>query len=71
LRRFGGVTGYRDPTEAKRAVRLNVQREPLTGQLSELEATERVLALHSKGTRAKKDGLSQGADPGNEGDRGP
>ncbi len=54
MRRFGGVTGYRHPTEAKRAVRLNVQRETLTGQLSELEATERVLARYSKGTRAKK-----------------
>jgi len=34
--------------------RVNVQRETLTGQLSELEATERVLARYSKGTRAKK-----------------
>jgi cell wall-associated NlpC family hydrolase len=34
--------------------RLDAQREKLTGQLSELEATERVLARYSKGTRAKE-----------------
>ena len=34
--------------------RVNAQRETLTGQLSELEATERVLARYSKGTRTKK-----------------
>ncbi len=34
--------------------RVNAQRETLTGQLNELEATERVLARYSKGTRAKK-----------------
>ena len=34
--------------------RVNAQRETLTGQLSELEATERVLARYSKSTRAKK-----------------
>jgi hypothetical protein len=34
--------------------RINAQREMLTGQLSELEATERVLARYSKGTQAKK-----------------
>src|ERR1700738_5708103 len=34
--------------------RVNAQRETLTGQLSELEATERVFARYSKGTRAKK-----------------
>jgi hypothetical protein len=33
---------------------LNAQREKLAGQLSELEAAERVLARYSKGTRAKK-----------------
>jgi hypothetical protein len=33
--------------------RVDAQREKLTGQLSELEATERVLARYSKGTRAK------------------
>ena len=33
---------------------VDAQREKLTGQLSELEATERVLARYSKGTRAKK-----------------
>ena len=34
--------------------RVDAQREKLTGQLDELEATERVLARYSKGTRAKK-----------------
>ena len=34
--------------------RVDAQREKLTGELSELEATERVLARYSKGTRAKK-----------------
>jgi hypothetical protein len=45
-----------------------VQRETLTGQLS--EATERVLAVQQRHS-GKKDGLSQGADHGNEGGRGP
>ena len=31
--------------------RVDAQREVLTGQLSELEAAERVLARYSKGTR--------------------
>jgi hypothetical protein len=34
--------------------RIDVQREKLAGELAELEATERVLARYSKGTRAKK-----------------
>ena len=34
--------------------RVNAQRETLTGQLSELEATERVLARYSKGTQTRK-----------------
>ena len=34
--------------------RVDAQREKLTGQLSELQATERVLARYSKGTRPKK-----------------
>ena len=34
--------------------RVNAQREKLTGQLSELEATERVLARYSKGTQARR-----------------
>ena len=34
--------------------RVDAQRDKLTGQLSELEATERVLARYSKGTQAKK-----------------
>ncbi len=33
--------------------RLDAQREKLTGQLGELEATERVLARYSKGQKAK------------------
>jgi hypothetical protein len=34
--------------------RVDAQREKLTSQLSELEATQRVLARHSKGTQARK-----------------
>jgi len=34
--------------------RVDAQREKLTGQLSELEATERVLTRYSKGTHVKK-----------------
>ncbi len=34
--------------------RVDAQREKLAGQLSELEATERVLARYSKGPRAQK-----------------
>jgi hypothetical protein len=34
--------------------RVDAQREKLTGQLSELQATERVLARYSRGTQAKK-----------------
>ena len=34
--------------------RVDTQRERLTGQLSELEAAERVLARYSKGTRANR-----------------
>jgi len=34
--------------------RVDAQREKLTGQLDELEATERVIARYSKGTAAKK-----------------
>jgi hypothetical protein len=34
--------------------RLDEQREKLTGQLAELEATERVLALYSKGPRGAR-----------------
>jgi hypothetical protein len=34
--------------------RIDAQREKLTGQLGELEATERVLARYSKGQQAKK-----------------
>ena len=35
-------------------VRVDAQREKLTGQLSELEATERVLVRYSKSTQTKK-----------------
>ena len=34
--------------------RVDAQREKLTGQLGELEATERVLARYSKGRQTKK-----------------
>ena len=34
--------------------RVDAQREKLSGQLGELEATERVLARYSKGTQARK-----------------
>src|SRR5437667_12674781 len=34
--------------------RVDAQREKLTSQLSELEATERVLARYAKGTQARK-----------------
>src|SRR5438309_6946063 len=34
--------------------RADAQREKLAGQLSELEATERVLARYSKGTQTKE-----------------
>jgi hypothetical protein len=34
--------------------RVDAQREKLTGQLGELEATERVVARYNKGTQAKK-----------------
>ena len=34
--------------------RVDAQREKLTSHLSELEATERVLARYSKGTQARK-----------------
>ena len=47
--------------------RVDAQREKLTGQLGELEATERVIARYSKGTAAKKTGLSQDADYNDEG----
>jgi len=35
-------------------VRVDAQREKLAGELSELEATERVLARYSKGTQSKR-----------------
>src|SRR5262249_60329568 len=35
-------------------VRVDAQREKLSGQLSELEAAEPVLARYSKGTQAKR-----------------
>jgi hypothetical protein len=39
---------------AEALARVDAQREKLTGQLRQLEATERVLARYSKGTRTKK-----------------
>ena len=54
--------------------RVDAQREKLTGQLSELEATERVLARYSKGTRAgrgasAKTTATKGAAPARSGGR--
>jgi hypothetical protein len=47
--------------------RVDEQREKLTSQLGELDATERVLARYSKGRAGKKDGLNQDANHGNKG----
>ena len=54
--------------------RLDAHREKLTSQLSELEATERVLARYSKGTRAgravpAKTTATKGATPARSGGR--
>jgi hypothetical protein len=54
--------------------RVDAQREKLTSQLSELEATERVLARYSKGTRAgraapAKTTATKGASPARSGGR--
>ena len=54
--------------------RVDAQREKLTSQLSELEATERVLARYSKGTRAgraapAKTTAAKGAAPARSGGR--
>jgi hypothetical protein len=54
--------------------RVDAQREKLTSQLSELEATERVLARYSKGTRAGraasgKTTATKGAAPARSGGR--
>ena len=43
--------------------RVDAQREKLTGQLGELEATERVLARYSKGTRARKTAAAKTLTP--------
>ena len=43
--------------------RVDAQREKLTGQLGELEATERVLARYSKGTRARKTAAAKTPTP--------
>jgi type IV secretory pathway TrbL component len=53
---------------------VDAQREKLTSQLSELEATERVLARYSKGTRAgraasAKTTATKGAAPARSGGR--
>ena len=53
--------------------RVDAQREKLTSQLSELEATERVLARYSKGTRAGRaasdETAAKGAAPARSGAR--
>src|SRR5215813_9171908 len=46
-------------------VRVDAQREKLSGQLTELEAAERVLGRYSKGTRARRNRLAQDAGQGN------
>ena len=43
--------------------RVDAQREKLTGQLSELEATERVLTRYSKGTQVKKTASAKTPSP--------
>jgi hypothetical protein len=53
------MTALDDITEQKRRVgealaRVDAQREKLAGQLSELEAAERVLSRYGKGRPAKK-----------------
>ena len=47
------VTKEKEQVNAALA-RVDAEREKITRQLSELEATERVLALYSKGTQSKK-----------------
>jgi|SRR6516165_4041573 len=47
--------------------RVDAQRERLTSQLNELEATERVLARYSKGTRTTRSKV--GLNPGDQGGR--
>jgi hypothetical protein len=47
--------------------RVDAQREKLTSQLSELEATERVLARYRQGHSGRKGGVRQ--DYGDEGGR--
>src|SRR5271155_1087397 len=53
--------------------RVDAQREKLTGQLSELQTTERVLARYSTGTQAKKTASAKpptmGAAPARSGGR--
>jgi hypothetical protein len=61
-------------TKEKRRVsealaRVDAQREKLTSELSELEATERVLTRFSKGSHARRNPRRQDADHGNEGSR--
>ena len=49
--------------------RLDAQRDKLTSQLTELEATERVLARYSKRTQIRKTALRQEPDDGDTGGR--
>src|ERR1700740_93210 len=48
---------------AEALARVDAQREKLTSQLSELEATERVLARYSKGTPARKTASARTTTP--------
>jgi hypothetical protein len=64
-----------DLTKVKRRVgealaRIDAQREKLTSELAELEATERVLARYGKDTRAKKtSSATKAAAPARQQDR--
>jgi hypothetical protein len=54
-RRFHGLEITKEKQRVSEALaRVDAQREKLTGQLGELEATERVLARYIKGRQAKK-----------------
>jgi hypothetical protein len=44
----------RSPRRSKALARVDAQRDKLTSQLTELEATERVLARYSRGTQTRK-----------------
>jgi hypothetical protein len=52
---LGTQEAYKEKQRVGEALaRIDAQREKLTGELAELEATERVLTRYSKGTQAKR-----------------